>query len=48
MTETEIEDLFFEFAICRKCGMKANYCKCEIGEPYMMLAQFTFAMGRFK
>ena len=39
-----IEDLFFENAICLKCHMKANYCKCDIGEPMLMLAQFEKAI----
>lgn len=33
------EEIFFKHAGCRKCKMKANYCECEIGEPYGMLAQ---------
>jgi len=44
LTEKQIQDLFFEFAYCEKCHMKANYCKCKIGEPMMMFAQFKWAI----
>jgi hypothetical protein len=47
MKEKEIKDLFFKFAYCEKCRMKADYCNCPkgvISKPIMMLAQFTFAM----
>lgn len=49
LTEKQIRDLFFEYAYCGKCGMKANYCKCKgIGKPMMMLVQFQKAIKSFK
>lgn len=48
MEEIQIEELFFEFAYCKKCHMKANFCKCEIGEPIMELFQFKQAIGKLK
>lgn len=33
------EEIFFKHAGCRKCRLKAEFCKCDVSELYAQLVQ---------